>query len=500
MGVIATLLVLILLLIGAPVFRGGLSPLALMVLEIQGAMLIGLVLWRPLPQGFGVLERLTLVLLFVIPLLYLIPLPVDLSSWLPGREPYAAALKEVAAGPGAPSEALSLIRLSSESVWLALLIPLGVYLAVRTLSEDAVLFVTSVLFAVAAAQALLAVFQFGAAQSGLAYPFVDLFDRTGSSGTFVNRNHLAGMLEMTLPLALALFLFDFDRRHRPHKPAKDWRRKVVGLGQAAARPSVAFAILSVLFIVGIVVTKSRTGIGLAMLAVVLAGVVFSRRLGGRSAVGLAAQLLVLAAAFGVALGLAPVLDKFSVRALEGDARWPLAASTFDAAAELLPLGSGPGTYREVFTLFQPLDLGHYLIAHAHNDYLEAFFEIGLFAVVLFILFSVCFLRQWGRLLNRDDWSRFRFLQIGAGIGIIVMLLHSLFDYNLRTPANLAYFAFIAGIFFSDPSRAPHVIKKRQHRRRTLSTTAAGIDTSPSTTGGPTKAPISGTQIPNPFFD
>lgn len=499
-GTNALLLVLMALLIAAPLFRGGLSPLALLVLEILGLILVVLVLWRPPPRSVGFFEAALLALLFAIPLLYLLSLPPGLADWLPGREPYTAALTQVAGEGGHGWGAASLIPLRTESVWLALLIPLGVYLAIRALDEDAVLALTSVLFAVAAAEALLALFQFGAAQGGINYPFVDLFDRTGSSGSFVNRNHLAGMLEMTLPLALALFLYDFGRRHKRQSKLRGWRHQVLVVGYSAARPSVAYAILSVLFIVGIVVTKSRTGIALTMLAVLLCAVLFARRIGGRNSFGLTGQLIAMAVAFAIALGLLPVLDRFSVEGISGDARWPLATSSFDSAGLLLPLGSGPGTYTDVFTLFQPIELGQYFIAHAHNDYLEALFELGLLGVVLFIAFFAFFVRQWGRLVNRDEWSRFRFLQIGAGIGIIMMLLHSLFDYNLRTPANLAYFAFIAGIFFSDPGRAPFVIKKREHRPRTLSTKAAGIDTAPSTSGGPNKAPISGTQIPNPFFD
>jgi hypothetical protein len=50
--------------------------------------------------------------------------------------------------------------------------------------------------------------------------------------------------------------------------------------------------------------------------------------------------------------------------------------------------------------------------------------------------------------------------MGAGIGLFLMLLHSLVDFNLRIPANQIYFAFLAAIFFhveqheaADPAQA-----------------------------------------------
>jgi hypothetical protein len=53
---------------------------------------------------------------------------------------------------------------------------------------------------------------------------------------------------------------------------------------------------------------------------------------------------------------------------------------------------------------------------------------------------------------RDRSSRrLRFMQAAAGLGMLAMLLHGLFDFNFHIPANAIYFSFLAGIFFFIPS-------------------------------------------------
>jgi hypothetical protein len=63
------------------------------------------------------------------------------------------------------------------------------------------------------------------------------------------------------------------------------------------------------------------------------------------------------------------------------------------------------------------------------------------------LVLVLYLRQWARLRTSDEWTRSRFLQVAAGISLLLLALHELVDYNLYVPANQLVFAVLAGIFF-----------------------------------------------------
>ena len=50
------------------------------------------------------------------------------------------------------------------------------------------------------------------------------------------------------------------------------------------------------------------------------------------------------------------------------------------------------------------------------------------------------------------------MRISAGIGLLLMGLHGLVDFNLHIPANAVFFAFLAGIFFhpGSGSRPPEL--------------------------------------------
>ena len=473
------------LLLAAAVLNGGADPWPRLLLQWLSLLLIGLALWEPARSGLGLAEAVLLGGLLLLPLLYLLPVPAGLHALLAGRGVFDQALAEVSPAALATARPLSLHPFVTESTWLTSLIAVGVYVATRAVGERGGQHLTYLLLGVALAQVVIGLFQFATASTGVSYELAELAPRGGAaSGTFRNRNHLAGLLAMIFPLALALFIFHFGRGSTRNRRNRGWRDKLVALLRAGGRPSLAFGLLGIFLVVGIVVTRSRSGIAMAMVGMILVAVLFARHVGGGASFGLMGRLVTLAIGFAAALGLAPVLDRFAWGDMEGDARWRIASASLDGAGSLLPLGSGPGTYPDAFPIHQPVELGRWFINHAHNDYLELLYETGVPGLVLVVLFLALFLRQWGRLMAGAEWSRFRFLQIGAGIGLTLLLGHSLTDYNLHVPVNLATFAFLAGLFFSPPGRLPvtHRKQPRGRRTRTMREQAGGMTADAVTAG------------------
>jgi len=448
---------LIALLAFAPLFLGTWRPLPLMILELAALALLAGLFWpwqaaTSVPSGPGAgstrgakpLSRplqIVLALLFLLPLVQLLPLPAGLWGALPGRAYYAEAMR-LAGAPAAGSDwrAISLIPSTTEAAWLALLPPLAVFLAAVRLDRERLLVLVVVFLGIAAAEALLGLFQYG--------QFGD-----SAMGTYPNRNHLAGLLEMALPVGLALVAATLGQGRPPHPPVRrrrTFRQWLARFSVARINQTAALGALSLAILLGLIFTRSRSGIGLAMLAILLSTLIFSFRLGGRNAYGLIGTFTAAGLGLASLIGLLPVWSRFAYADPFEDGRWKIVAPTLQAIGEFFPLGSGGGTFLEVLRRFHPADLPGVTINRAHNDYLEWLLEFGLVAGVLIAAWLLLYLRQWGRVWKRGEWTPFRFAQVGAGIALLSMMLHSMTDYNLRTPANAVFAAFLAAVFFHRP--------------------------------------------------
>jgi O-antigen ligase len=478
----------------APIFRASVPALPQMMLQLFAIALAATALWSPGRLRISYREAIALGLLLLLPLLYLVPLPAGVLDVMPGHAPYRATVGLVSATDQAG--ALSLVAFQTQSSWLVLLIPIAVFLATRALGESQQLKLVTLLLAIAAFQATLALVQFGAAQGGLLLFGFDPSE-SGSAGTFRNRNHLAGMLEMILPIALALLVYSLGRERGD--PKAGWRRRVSFFASIRGHKALVYGALAVLLILGIIFTRSRTGIALAMMGILLTTFLFSRRIGGDNVYGPTGTLVALVAGLAASIGLVPVLDRFSVGGVMEDMRWTIFHASIEGLAAFLPFGSGPGTFPRVFPAFQPLELGPWFIDRVHNDYIEWIFGGGIPVALLILLLLGLYFFQWTRLYSRDRWSRYRFVQVAAGIGLLMMLIHEFLDFNLHIPANMVFFAFLAGLFFSDPGQIEGAAVRRRHQRRTPVLAQGEAD-------GETPAPKPGLggpspeQIPNPFLD
>jgi len=120
---------------------------------------------------------------------------------------------------------------------------------------------------------------------------------------------------MALPLALGLLAVAVGQGPRRHISQRQrgwgrWRARLsaIRLNQAMLFGSAALAIL-----LGLIFTRSRTGVLMAMLGILLCTLLFSTRLGGRNVYGLLGAFTAVGIGLASLIGLAPVLDRFTLQ-------------------------------------------------------------------------------------------------------------------------------------------------------------------------------------------
>jgi O-antigen ligase len=135
------------------------------------------------------------------------------------------------------------------------------------------------------------------------------------------------------------------------------------------------------------------------------------------------------------------------------------ATTLAATKEFLPLGSGLGSFRRVYPLFEnPDTIVPTIVNHAHNDYAELALETGLPGIGLIVLFLIWWAAAARRAWTSSDASDFA---RAASIASAAILVHSLVDYPLRTAAISTIFAMCLALLVQ--RRAPARAEKADLR-------------------------------------
>ena len=484
------------MLIFAPLIMGGNRPLPLLILELAATALLCLLLFRPSFEKH--LSRPLLIapgIPVALPLLQLLPLPEFVWNWLPGRDFYAAASSAVGSTPR--YRALSLIPDATESALLVLLVPVAVFLATVSTSEAQLKQLINLFIGLAVIQAIIGLAQFGTGSLTVLWPPEQ--GRIGSAyGTSPNYDHFAGFLDMALALVLALPIAHIDvgsHRTPTRQRSQSLRKRISQLFASGMRFNTVaiYTGAALAILLGLIFSRSRTAIALTMLCILLCALVFGSRVGGQRSSRLVSLLTVVGLALALEIGLAPVLARFAEGGLVDHTRLSIYAGTIQGIREFFPFGSGFGSYPAVFRRFQPGDVPHF-VNHAHNDYLEWLFEGGLAAALLMLAFLILYVLRWRQIwpAGEERWAPISFVRIAAGISLLLMGLHGLIDFNLHIPANAAYFAFLAGIFFH-----PGTGHRRAEPRVMRETPKPLVRKSPPSPPAAAQPPL---DVRNPFAD
>ncbi|HWE50628.1 MAG TPA: O-antigen ligase family protein [Bryobacteraceae bacterium] len=368
-------------------------------------------------------------------LLQMIPLPVGLVNLLsPARGELVRSLQ-----PLFGSSAFASLSIAPSSTYPHVLLFAAycvIFFAVREFSRSARSKVWVVAAPLVVAGALEAAFGFT--------QFLLRGDRQ-PTGTFGLRNHLAGFLEMTLPLPAMYGIAAL-------RSARHGRNGMGGLPWAIG----AFA-LTGLMLAGAVTTLSRGGFaGILASALAIFALVIGRGMPPRKRLLFGALFFTTAIFALFFLTPETLIERLSQHSTEG--RVTLWREGIGVIREFPLVGCGLGGFESAFQKFKASE-GVFLVDYVHNDYLQYLAELGIAGFLLAATLIVIVSKRSVEMAL--DASELRWIGLACAGSLTAILVHSVVDFNLYVPANAAVLAWICGMVAGLRPSSPRIVSRRR---------------------------------------
>lgn len=280
------------------------------------------------------------------------------------------------------------------------------------------------------------------------------------TGTFINRNTAAAYFGSCAVIWMLLILEDV-RRRLPERHI-EWRR--LSLDLRAIPPCEILPQLGALLIcvMAMFMTTSRAGVGLSLLAMIVAATVFLRKdLPRRTGIWIS-----LGSGVAVALGLLQLLggqvsSRFDSQGLVDEGRVEAWKSTLRIISDNPWFGTGMGTFQWAFP---PYRSPHISISgvwdRAHSTPLELASDVG---IPLALLVAT----GWGGMLGilaHGVFGRRRDLVIplAAAATATLSLLHSCLDFTLQIPGYSIPFFALFGVGLAQSFRTSEASQRHEN--------------------------------------
>ncbi len=250
-------------------------------------------------------------------------------------------------------------------------------------------------------------------------------------GTFVNHNHFAQFMNLTLGCALGLLLSSLPKDPSASRQIAWWTIPILLIGAVA-----------------IPLSLSRGG----LLSMIVGGLVLLTMLARRGSfwrIGAVILVLGILAFAGVlALGIDRLYESFRVAVTpEGYAtRLQMDRDALRIWREFPALGVGLGAHEVVFPAYERQIAGN-VATHVENEYIQTLEEMGLAGFTCVVLFIAIVIASWIRGVNARD-PRAYGSALGLGYGLFAVMTHSLTDYGQHLPAVAGMSAVVSALLIN----------------------------------------------------
>ena len=260
-------------------------------------------------------------------------------------------------------------------------------------------------------------------------------------GPFVNKNHYAGWMLMTIPLAVGYVIaLAAAARVRP-----GLRERLLWLSSSGGGRLQLTAFAIMVMAASLVLTRSRSGIACFALTLVMAAYAAARA--HRSTKGRLAILAGVAAVIALPLLWANV--DLVTRFTSGGQSVELRRQAWRDARSIIrdfPLtGTGLNTYGTATLVYNTTKTDLHF-QEAHNDYLQLAAEGGLLIGIPALVAILACVRGIRRRLEEDRGDPMRYwIRFGAATGLVAMALQSAVEFSLQMPGNAVLFVLLSAM-------------------------------------------------------
>ena len=260
-----------------------------------------------------------------------------------------------------------------------------------------------------------------------------------ATGTFVNRNHLAGYLEMTLALGLGLLISGMSQTR-----SRTWRQFLRGWTDTLLGEKARIRICLVLMVIGLILTRSRMGNTAFFVGMGIAGLMgfFVFRKSQSGVVALFVSIIIIdILLLGTFFGIEELQQRFEQTDLDEEQRVDAVILSLGLIPLAPWLGHGLGAFYTVFPWVRSGEISKYY-NHAHSDLVEFPVELGLLGTLPLLLLFLLSLGLSIRVQFKRNHPFFKAMGFSVTMALISIAIHSSTDFNLQIFANAATFVCI----------------------------------------------------------
>ena len=281
------------------------------------------------------------------------------------------------------------------------------------------------------------------------------------TGTYINRNHFAGFMEMGLLLAAA-YTAGLSVRKKDRKAGVDYKpglrgrlsRYLSGEPRFNKRTLILFA--GVVMGIGLIFSASRGGMISGAGGMLVMGLLLALRKNHRNKGVILLILFALISVYALRIGVEYPVERFKSFYETFESRSRYAKKTMDMFEDYRLTGVGMGNFQYGYSKYQAPEDEKVFIRHAHNDWAQFLAEAGIMGLCALVVGISYYLYRTIRLWKRRSDPFAVCLGVAPIAAMAALAIHSYSDFNLHIPANFLMLVAIMAIGYS----ALHLERRR----------------------------------------